>query len=307
MFVFLKKVYSFAKKYVLPLIFAIIGMYFVRFIAYVIRQAGWRGSALSIVEDLFYTFLMMSVFATGAIALIKKNEKLFRAFFVIVFSAMFFSSIAYVFDFIRYFGGYGAVAVINAILTSLCAMAVLLVGVLTVSNYVKGEKKYGEIIDVAVAVYVALKLITFILLLVANIVNGNIGTENVNPLTCILQAFLFIAIYDDVSGRLDGVNTAKESVSEDKSEQSATNEPEKETPSEEREKQSVTEEPAGEEGIKEEEEIKDEKDETSGEVKEEVGEEVKEEETPSEEVAEENNNDAEKPKKEKRGLFSRRK
>lgn len=298
MFDFLKKVYAFAKKYVLPLIFAIIGMYFVRFIAYVIRQAGWSGGALNIVGDLFYTFLMMSVFATGAIALIKKNEKLFRAFFVIVFSAMLFNSIAYVFDFIRYFGGYGAVAVVNAILTSLCAMAVLLVGVLTVSNYVKGEKKYGEIIDVAVAVYVALKLITFILLLVANIVNGSFSTENVNPLTCILQAFLFIAIYDGVSGRLDGANTAKESVSEDKSEQS-TDEPAKEIPSEEV-AESVTEEPAGEE------EIKDEKGESAGEVKEEVGE-VKEEETPSEEVAEEKNNDAEKPKKERRGLFSRRK
>lgn len=299
MFDFLKNVYAFAKKYVLPLIFAIVGLYFVRFIVFVIRMAGWRGGGLYIVEDLFYTFLMMSAYAVGAIALIKKNEKLFRAFFVIVFSALFFDSIAYVFNFIRYFGGGDAVSVINAILTSLCAVAVLLVGILTVFNYVKGEKKYGEIIDVAVAVYVVLKTISFVLMLIVGIVNGNFGAENVNLLTNVLQAFLFIAIYDGVSGRLDGLPLKKEKVSESaKQSGDAESEEVGETAKDSATEESATEqaeEPVTEEATKE-----TEKEETDGEA----GEEEKD--GSSEDVAEEKA-DAEKPKKEKRGLFSRKK
>lgn len=302
MFDFLKRVYAFAKKFLLPLVFAIVGMYFVRFVLYVIRQAGWQGSALIIVADLFYTIMMMSAFMAGAIALIKKNKKLFRAFFVIVFSAMFFNSISSVFSFIRYFIGYGAISVINAILISLSATAVVLVGVLTAVNYVKGEKKYAEIIDVAVAVYIVLKTISFILLLVASIVNGNLQAENVVSLINILQAFLFVAVYDDISGRFDGLNTVKESVSES-SEQSEKSDNTKQNATGETVKESATEEPEkerAEESVTEEAINEEIKEESAGDV----GEEVEEGQS---EKAEETKVDTENPKKAKRGLFSRKK
>lgn len=186
-----------SKNWVYGALIAIVLLLALNFIfdfAYMIKDG--TASFWGVTNLILSAAVHIGVWLFGLFMYKNKNERAFRAFFVLYFGFVFVSKLLYVFENLGYFGYNSVFFIFVGIFAILASLLVSLIGILTTIDYVKGTNNYVKLVQNLLIVYLAVIVGTFVLYFVGTCTRHILWTHIVAPFVDLAVALVFVGCYN---------------------------------------------------------------------------------------------------------------
>lgn len=191
---FLNKVFNLAKKNIMFILLGVLGLQFLGLIFDTIVSAGY-GEAGFMLSTIFYGFISLALFGLMLFAWLKKRTEWFKVFATIFFSHYFLYSFYYLADLFSFFG-VGAVSTIYTIIEIIYNLAIIVISIMVVIDYLNKTEKFAKIINWIMAGMVCAVALMFIFGIIAVCVGEFSWNHILDPIIEFAILAFFAGLYN---------------------------------------------------------------------------------------------------------------
>ena len=192
---FIDKTVSKLKNILIITMSALAGLHFLKYLFELINIAVSNANAMNVIVLLLKAIVHLAILVFGLVALIKKEEKKFKTFFVVYFGYLFIWILLGLFDYFAFLSYNDAFFVIFGIFGFIMDGSLCVIGLLFLSEHIKGGNKYDKAIKVLYVVFLCAAFVMLIFDIVGAAISRFEWYSFVTVLIEVAAASLFVGCY----------------------------------------------------------------------------------------------------------------